>query len=280
MITVVPNPPTVITGTSPVQAPTAQVPSSVTGTGTLPIVVQPVPQTVLTGVGPVPQVQTLPTPSFTGTGAQTIVVQPLPPQVFTGTSPVGIQGIPAPSFTGQGLPTIVVVPNPPTVTTGFGPVPAAVIVQGVTGPGITGTSAVPPLAPIARPGLVPTATPGATPIMVPRPRPSGLTSAKPGPSATVAHRQSLTSPPLGRQHVTNRPGRQEANNEPRFASTNGGAWHCLASGHGKRHTRVDGEVASQSALRHVGAVDVLGRDLPALHPDHAECIISVRRRER
>jgi hypothetical protein len=284
VITIFPNPPTVITGTSPVAVPAGQVPLPSTGAGTLPVVVQPVPQTVWTGVGPVPQVKTLPNPSFRGTGAQKIVVQPLHPQVFTGTSPVGVQGRPAPSITGQALPTIIVVPNPPTVVTGFGSVPAAVIIQGVPGPGFSGTSAIPPLAPMATPGQVPTAIPGATPgakpIMVPRPRPSRLTSAKPGPSASVAHKQSLTAPPLGRQHVTNRPGRQEANNEPRFAGANGGAWHCLASGHGKRRTRADGEVASQGALRHVGAVDVLGRDLPALHPDHAECIISVRRREK
>jgi hypothetical protein len=31
-------------------------------------------------------------------------------------------------------------------------------------------------------------------------------------------------------------------------------------------------------LRHVGTIDVLGRDLPALHPQHADCIISIKRR--
>ena len=316
-ITVVPNPPQTVTGTGPIPPVVGQPGPAITGTGQLPIILQPLPQTVLTGVSPVPPLQTLPTPSFTGTGQvpitvqpvppivltgvspvpsiQTVaappltgtgqppvVIQPLPPATFTGTAPVGtIQTVPSPSFTGQGLPTIIVVPNPPTTVTGYAPVTASIIVQGRPGPGFSGYSAVPQQIPQAIPQASPQAAPQptlqATPTMIPRPLPRPVAVVtQPG---RITHTQTPTRAAVGENLITRKTGRQSVHDAPRFAAKDGGTWHCLASGHGKRRSFVDGEVAVTGALRHVGAVDVLGRDLPALHPDRTGCLISIRRRK-
>lgn len=278
IITIAPNPPTTFTGTGRPPVVTGQPGPVITGTGLPPIVVRPVDPTVITGVGPVPPVQTLPSPSFTGQGQMPFVIQPLPPQVLTGTSSViPPTGVPSPSFTGQGLPTIIVVPNPPVTVTGFGPVPASIIVQGAPGPSFTGSNAVPPLPPIARPQQVPMRIPTA----VPRPRPTRVPGQVPAQtSAPVVHQATPQAGAVGPTLVTRQTGRQPQHAAPQFAAKGGkGKWTCLASGHGKRRSATDREVRATGALRHVGAVDVLGRDLPALHPERSGCIISVRRRK-
>jgi hypothetical protein len=84
---------------------------------------------------------------------------------------------------------------------------------------------------------------------------------------------------VAEKHITLTPGRQAQHNLPEFGAADGGQpWHCVASGHGQRKTLVDRRVSVSGALRHVGSIDVLGRDLPALHPQHANCIISIRPR--
>lgn len=307
IITVVPNPPTTFTGTGQVPAVAGQPGTPITGTGLPPIVVRPVDPTVITGVGPVPTLQATPTPSFTGQGQLPIVIQPLPPQVLTGTAPtVAPTAVSAPSFTGQGLPTIIVVPNPPVTVTGFGPLPATIIVHGSPGPSFTGSNPVPPLQPMAIPGQVPTATPVAIPpatpsrvgvivvpsaqpqqvptripSAIPRPRPIKHPGRIPGGTvAPIVNQAVPLTAAVGPNLVTGQTGRQDAHAAPQFAAPGGnGKWTCLASGHGKRRSVVDGEVATTGALMHVGAVDVLGRDLPALHPERSGCIISVRRRK-
>ncbi len=285
VVTVQPLPPTVVTGTSPVQNVTGQPGPTFTGTGLPPIVVTANPPKTFTGIGPVPQIQTLPTPSFTGTGRPPLTIQPLPPRTFTGLSPTpSIQTLPTPSSTRPGLPTITVVPNPPQTIVGYGPVPAAILVSPTAIPPFTGTAAVPQARPLAvpqrEPQAVPQARPGATPVLVPRPRPQpGSIAVTTTGGGQITHAPTPRQAARGPEHVTPRTGRAIAHNPPRFSSRDGGrSWHCLASGHGKRRTIVDGEVAVTGALRHVGAVDVLGRDLPALHPEHTSCIISVRRR--
>ncbi len=285
IIVVEPLPQQVITGTSPVQTIVGQPGPTITGTSPGPIIVVPNPPQTFTGTSPVPQVQAIPTPSFTGTGQLTITVQPLPSTTITGFSPgLTMQTVPTPSFSGQGLPQITVVPNPPETIVGYGPVPAAVIVTSVPGPSFTGIGAVPQIAPGATPTAIPQATPDLlpqrTPVVVPRPRPQPSTTVvSTSGGGAITHRPTPQQPPIGPEHVTPQTGRAVPHNPPRFTASDGGRdWHCIASGHGQRRVLTDGEVTSTGALRHVGAVDVLGRDLPALHPEHADCIISVRRR--
>ncbi len=239
-----------------------QTPSSVPASNQLP---QP-------GNGPQPTPDQLP-----------ITVTPNPPTTFTGTSPVvTVQPIPTPSFTGQGQPLITVTPNPPQTFTGVGPVPATIIVTPNPGQTFTGYGRVPQPLPQAVPQLIPSAIPTPNPrpqpALIPRPKPinSATTSVSNG---IIKHKPVSSKPALGSQHVTEVSGRQPLHNAPRFAASDGGKnWHCIASGHGQRRTYTDGRVTVSGALRHIGAVDVLGRDLPALHPDHANCIISIRRR--
>lgn len=286
IITVVPNPPTTITGTGRPPKLTGQPGPVITGTGLPLIVVLPVDPTVIMGFGPVAPLQNLPSPSFTGQGQIPIVIQPVPPQVLTGTSPlIPPTGDRGPSFTGQSLPTIIVVPNPPVTVTGFGPVPASIIVQGAPGPSFTGSNAVPPLRPIAQPEPVPTARPQQVPMRiptaVPRPRPTKVPGqVQTQTAAPVVHQATPRAGAVGPAMVTRQTGRQPQHAAPQFSAKGGkGKWTCLASGHGKRRSLTDREVQTTGALRHVGAIDVLGRDLPALHPERSGCIISVRRRK-
>lgn len=303
IIYVDPKPQQVITGYGPVTVIQGQTPPPVTGTGPVPITVSPIPQTVFTGVGPVPPLQTTQSPSFTGTGQLPIFVQPLPPTVFTGTGPVPpIQTAPGPSFTGQGLPMIVVIPQPPVTVTGYAPVSAAIIVQPNPQGGFTGIGAVPVPAPNARPNMVPTPVPNAIPQAVPQMVPGRITAPpavgtlqhtmvqrpKPRPSRPgkvagtggIKHAPQHQKAAVGQTLVTRNAGRQAAHDSARFAAADGGNWNCLASGHGKRTTYADRQAQASGALRHVGAVDVMGRDLPAVHPRHSGCIIAVKRREK
>jgi len=46
-----------------------------------------------------------------------------------------------------------------------------------------------------------------------------------------------------------------------------------------RKRRIEGMKSSRWRWhQHVGSIDLVGRDLPALHPGHANCIISVKRK--
>ena len=220
---------------------------------------------------------TLPTPATVAT--TTITVQPLAPTTVTGFGPVGV--------------SIVVRPNPPTVVAGYGAVPQLPpqLVPGQVPQPVPQPIPymAPTLAPPLAPGQVQVAVPGQVPPMipalVPRPRPTGagtVTGQAAGSQTgggTIRHQQQPRGPALGPGHVTGTTGRQALHEAPAFAAADGGQpWRCLASGHGKRRTLSGDTVVSDGALRHVGAIDLLGRDLPALHPDHADCIISVRRR--
>jgi len=129
------------------------------------------------------------------------------------------------------------------------------------------------------PMQVPTSTPTATPMLVPRPKPARTASVPSGTPGTMTHSPTPKGPAAAKTHITAAPGRQAQHAAPQFAADDGGQpWSCLASGHGMRRSVVDGKVVVAGALRHVGAIDVLGRDLPALHPGRSDCIISVRRR--
>ena len=298
VIVVTPQPGQTITGTGQVPPITAQPGATFTGVGKPTIVLQPLPQQVLTGVSPVPTVTAVPTPSFTGVGLPTVTIQPNPQQTVVGYGKVPatviVQSVPQPSFTGIGA-----VPNPVPNA-----IPQAVpqqIPKAIPSPQSQGTpylipSLQPQLTPQQRPQQVPQATPQSTPqptpqsvpqsvpqattVLMPRPKPRPSAQKPAATGGTTTHSRAPSQPALAKNHVTVVPGRQEQHDLPQFDAEDGGQpWRCVASGHGQRRTLNDRRVSVSGALRHIGSIDVLGRDLPALHPQHADCIISLRRKK-
>lgn len=276
-------PPKVISGYSPTYTLQPLPGGSFTGTSPAIVVTPQAPQ-VIVGFGPVTPVTPVPTPSFTGFGPVPVTIYPVPPKVFTGFAPVvQVQPIQSPSFTGYGLPPITVLPLPPQVLTGFAPVPATIVVHPVLAPSFTGYGAVPTPVPQAIPQPVPQAIP--QPLQ-PQLTPTVITRPQPKPHKLIAHNKkpTVTLVPAGtspsQSMVTNKPGRQPGHNVPEFAAKDGGGnWGCVASGHGLRKLATGRATGGSNTLRHVGAIDVMGRDLPALHPGHADCIIAVRRKK-
>ena len=274
------------------------------------IVVKPQPSQTITGARQVPPIVGQPGSTITGTGKPTIVLRPLPPQVITGTSPVKpVNPLPTPSFTGYSPQIVTIQPNPPQTFIGYGKVHATVIVQPVAQPGFIGTGAVPFPVPQQIPQQIPTAVPskmpqgtpylipslspsktdGKTPstappqanlVLVPRPKPRPNTAKPVAKGIPTSHQSVAATPALKKKHITQNSGRQEQHNLPEFDAAGGQPWNCVASGHGQRKTLSDRSVSVTGTLRHVGSIDVLGRDLPALHPQHADCIISIRRRKK
>ena len=269
VIVVQPQPGQTISGTSSVTPPQGQRGPDLTGNSPL-IILQPLPKQTFTGLSPVPTVTPVPTPSFTGF-SPVITIQPQPPQTFVGYGQVPatiiVQPIPQPSFTGGA------VPNPQPVA-----VPNQVP-QAVPSKTPQGTPYLIPSLKPQSPASAPQAKPQATPVAVPRPRPRP-NAQKPKPQGgSSSHKTQVTQAPVASRHITAAPGRQAQHNPPSFADANGrGSWDCLASGHGQRKTLTNRRVTVAGALRHVGSIDLVGRDLPALHPGHANCIISVKRK--
>lgn len=281
-VTLTPGPQTTITGLSPViqgvQGP------DITGSQT-PTILTPNPPTTITGLSPA--IQGVQGPDITGSQTPTILT-PNPPTTFTGVS--GPVSVPGQGFTGS-QPLIVVYANPPKTFEGYGRVPATVVIVPPMVP-----QAVPQMVPQAVPQMVPQTTPalpqqtvvptsGAKPaqqtvvvIKPPKPLPHPVVSTSNG--GKIVHQPTVSRPAVGPSLITHTTGRQTPDNVPRFETENGDDWHCLASGHGARRTVVDGEVQQDGALRNITSIDVLGRDLPALHPAHADCIIAVRRERR
>ena len=174
--------------------------------------------------------------------------------------------------------TIVVQPVPQLSFTGIGAVPSQVQ-QAIPSKTPQGT---PYLTPSLQPqssASVPQAKPQATPVAVPRPMPRPNAQKPQAQGGSSSHETQVTHAPVASRHITVTPGRQAQHNPPSFADANGGgSWDCLASGHGQRETLTNRRVTVAGALQHVGSIDLVGRDLPALHPGHANCIISVQRR--
>ena len=222
--------------------------------------------------GSVPTSNQLPGGTVTPTPANVPVLTPM---LVPGQVPVQVPNA-TPGATPQMVPQIVAVP---------GQVPMQVPMQvpnatpGATPQMVPQIVAVPGQVPTQVPMQVPNATPMATPMLVPRPKPVRTASIPSGTPGTMTHSPTPKAPAAAKTHITSAPGRQAQHDAPQFAADDGGRpWTCLASGHGIRRSVVDGKVVGAGALRHVGAVDVLGRDLPALHPARSDCIISVRRR--
>lgn len=116
-------------------------------------------------------------------------------------------------------------------------------------------------------------------MIVPRPRPlKQPANVAKVVAPKVAHKKAVTSPVVN--HVTDNPGQQSVHQTPEFKAADGkGNWTCMASGFGRRSARNGTTSIESGALRHIGAVDMLGKDLPALHPRRPDCIVSVRRKK-
>ncbi len=223
----------------------------------------------------------------------------IPPQVPTATPnqvPIAVPGqVPQP--TGPQLTP----PLAPTAT----PNKIPIAVPGQIPPQPTGPQLTPPLVPKPTPNQVPVAVPGQVPpltsrppathvavpghpkpqgvvaIMRPKPRPIKGTVAQTGTSQVTHHKAHRTDA-RKYDHVASTPGRHDAHDLPRFRSADANEeWECVASGFGQRkYDAGRGILLNSGALRHLGNVDAMARDVPARHPKHSGCIISVKRKRR
>lgn len=240
-----------------------------------PMVPQPVPQQVPTAIP-----QQVPTPMQVP-GQVPVLAPPMVPQPVPQRVPTAIpQQVPTPmTVPGLVLPRPKVKPqtNPkPLVSTGVMPNPVQTVTP-QTGQVRPPVVTQPQPAQVVVPPMVPMLVPQRVPQAIPQPIPQRVPTLAP----TVTHRPQVRPVGIGRELITSTPGRQPAHNPPAFqGKAQGEQWNCVASGHGKRKSVEDGKVVSNGALRHVGSVDVLGRDLPALHPRHPHCIVSVKRRKK
>ncbi len=220
----------------------------------------------------------------------------VPPQVPTATPnqvPIAVPGQVPPQ------------PNVPPLVPTATPNQIPVAVPGQIPPQPTGQTAVPPLVPTPTPNQVPIAVPGQVPqltprptathvavpghqnpqgvvtIMRPRPRPTTGTVQQPG-STQVTHHLTHQSNSKKHDHVAATPGRHDPHDLPRFRSAAAKEnWECVASGFGqRRYDAGRGVLLNNGALRHLGNVDAMARDVPARHPKHSGCIISVKRKQR
>ena len=234
----------------------------------------------------------LPTPTVTPVFVPSIAPNAIPGQVPVLAPPMVPQPVPQPVPTAipQQIPTPMQVPglflprpkvkppiNPkPFVSTGVIPNPVQ------TGQTQIGQVRPPNVTPPQRAQVVvPAMVPMLVPERVPQAIPQAIPQRVPTPAPKITHRPQVRPVGIGRELITATPGRQPLHNPPAFqGKAQGETWNCVASGHGKRKSVEDGKVVSSGALRHVGSVDVLGQDLPALHPRHAHCIVLVKRRKR
>lgn len=279
--------PNAIPGRVPIATPIAvpgQVPTPVVApTLAPPLVPNPTPNRVPTAVpNQVPPLATGPTA--------------VPPQVPTATPnqvPIAVPGQVPPQ------------PNVPPLVPTATPNQIPVAVPGQVPPQPNGQTAVPPLVPTATPNQVPTAVPGQVPQLTPKPtathvavpghpKPQGVvTVMRPKPRPTtgtvqptgatqVTHHLTHQSNSKKHDHVAATPGRHDPHDLPRFrnAATKEN-WECVASGFGqRRYDAGRGVLLNNGALRHLGNVDAMAQDVPARHPKHSGCIISVKRKQR
>ncbi len=296
----IPNP---IPGQVPVATPIAvpgQVPSPIVAPNAIPpLVPTPTPNQVPIAVPPqVPPQVAVPSQVPTATPNQIPVAVPgqvpqpiaIPPQVPTATPnqiPVAVPGqVPQP---------IAIPPQVPTATPNQ--IPVAVPGQ------VPQPIAIPPQVPTATPNQVPIAVPGQVPplaarpiathvavpghpkphgvvtITRPKPRPSKGAVAQPGKSQ-VTHHTTHQAASKKFDHIATTTGRHDSHDLPRFRKAETGEhWDCVASGFGRRRYDAGrGVLLSSGALRHLGNVDAMARDVPARHPKHSGCIISVKRK--
>lgn len=229
------------------------------------------PRLTLPGGGGLPQ---------PGPGSVATIPQSLPPQ------PIVAPPLPAVAVTGPQpvqLPRVVTTMAQAPVLMPGGAVrpqlgPGGLVQQGQTVQ-VARPVAVPPLVTPQQGGLpvrVPTAVQqvsGATTALATPPLP-------PGQGASVTVRPTAAEPALAPRLVTRQAGRQALHAQPQFEpGAAGGRLTCIASGHGQRvHVDENGVARSTGQLPGFVVTSIAFQDIPAAHPDHAECVIAVRRR--
>ncbi|WP_298938155.1 hypothetical protein [uncultured Ruegeria sp.] len=121
---------------------------------------------------------------------------------------------------------------------------------------------------------------GVVTIMRPKPRPTKGTVQQPG-ATQVTHHLTHQTKSKKHDHVAATPGRHDAHALPRFRNAVNEEWECVASGFGqRRYDAGRGVLLNSGALRHLGNVDAMARDVPARHPKHSGCIISIKRKRQ
>lgn len=239
----------------PQGTPTAQTPGAVL----VPVLIPSLPG----DPGQTPQ--GVPNPQQPGQVLVPVLIPPLP----GGTQPTP-QGTPGAQLPTQVLVPILTPPVPPQPN----PVP-----QGVPKPQANPALQPPPLRPTIT--LRPQPPQVIATLVFPRPKPRPVlvpptTILQP----TVTRAPTVTRPPIGTGQIAARPGRHAGGAHPAFADpAGGGNWNCVASGMGVRQVLKGGRLVTTGVQRHAGNVDALGRDVPAKHPKHPHCIISVQRRD-
>ncbi|MBO9398478.1 hypothetical protein J7400_17535 [Shimia sp. R9_2] len=118
-------------------------------------------------------------------------------------------------------------------------------------------------------------------IVRPKPRQAKLTAPSGQTAASATHRPKIQSAPKKFQHIAAVPGRHAPHDPPLFKEGAAGEeWECVASGFGPRRTaNARGQLLASGALRHIGNVDAMARDVPARHLKYSGCIISIKRRK-
>ena len=238
-----------------------------------PVKAEAPPRLTLPGGGVVPQpgpgsVATLPQ----SLPPQPIVAPPRPAVVVTGPQPVP-----------QPLPRVVTtMAQAPMLMPGGAVRPQLApggLAQHAQAVQVARPVAVPPLVTPQR-GAVPVQGPvavqqlGATPSLATPPLPQGQ-------GALVTVRPTAAEPSQAPRLVTRQAGRQALHAQPHFEpGAAGGTLNCIASGHGQRvHVDENGVARSTGQLPGFAVMSVAFQDIPAAHPDHAECVIAVRRRD-
>ncbi|MBO9409468.1 hypothetical protein J7399_18670 [Shimia sp. R9_1] len=234
----------------------------------------PTPTAVPTAVPPLPNAP-VPTPQAVPQATHTAIPYAVPARIPQRVPEV----IATPTATPQAIPQATPTPLQTPIKTPV-PTPVAVpnqIPQAIPQP-VTNT-AKPSATHLAVPGhKSPT---GYAVIVRPKPRPAKLTAPKGQTAASATHQPKIQSAPKKFQHIAAVPGRHAPHDPPRFKeSAAGEEWECVASGFGPRRTaNARGQLLASGALRHIGNVDAMARDVPARHLKHSGCIISIKRRK-
>ena len=120
-------------------------------------------------------------------------------------------------------------------------------------------------------------TPSTGSTLVSRPQPNHQTATVTGSGGQpFAHSNGHRRPPLSPNFIAPKAGLQRPHAVPSFMHESGERWDCVMSGfHDRAHEE---QAVSSGVLLHVDTNDQLFADVPAEHPLHPGCMISVKRK--
>ena len=113
--------------------------------------------------------------------------------------------------------------------------------------------------------------------LVSRPQPNHQTATVTGSGGQpFVHSNGHRRPPLSPNFIAPKAGLQRPHAVPSFMHESGERWDCVMSGfHDRAHEE---QAVSSGVLLHVDTNDQLFADVPAEHPLHPGCMISVKRK--